>query len=293
MARKFQFKRGPFSRLPILAQAEPAITTDSGSERMFVGNGTKNLELLLKRDASLLAVTTAGSGSAYTATVEGITELKNGVSLIMVPHTACTTIQPTLNVNGLGAKGIRRKSSIGGDTVYGGDTMTWIPVGSPVLLVYDNGYWVTPGLTRPVGSDIVNSVPPSKGGTGLTTLTSGSYMVGNGTSNVQMKTPAQVLTDIKALPAANALVFQNKSVATTAWTSSTTYSAQGYNFRASVACTGVTTSHRPSVTFGCEQAVSGNFAPVAESTVDGVYIYAKEQPTAAISIPSIVCVKGV
>lgn len=90
----------------------------------------------------------------------------------------------------------------------------------------------------------------------------------------------------------NQLVFTGKTVAASAWSANSTYSAQSYGFRASIACTGVTTSHRPDVAFGAADAVSGNFAPISESYAGGVYIYCKEKPTATITIPSIVCIKG-
>lgn len=38
----------------------------------------------------------------------------------------------------------------------------------------------------------------ARGGTGLSTITAGSYMIGNGTNAVSLKTPAQVLSDIGA-----------------------------------------------------------------------------------------------
>lgn len=47
-------------------------------------------------------------------------------------------------------------------------------------------------------SDLSGTTAVSKGGTGKTTLTSGSYLVGNGTSAVALKTPAEVLANIKA-----------------------------------------------------------------------------------------------
>lgn len=90
----------------------------------------------------------------------------------------------------------------------------------------------------------------------------------------------------------NQLVFTGKTVAVSAWSANSTYSAQGYAYRASVACTGVTASHRPDVAFGAADAVGGNFAPVADSYAGGVYIYCKTKPTATVTIPSIVCVKG-
>ena len=50
-------------------------------------------------------------------------------------------------------------------------------------------------------SDVTSgSFGVARGGTGRSTLTSGSYLVGNGTSAVALKTPAQVLSDIGAAP---------------------------------------------------------------------------------------------
>lgn len=66
----------------------------------------------------------------------------------------------------------------------------------------------------------------------------------------------------------------------------------GYSFRASIPLSGVTADYVPSVTFGISDATSGNLAPVADSYAGGVYIYAKEQPTAAVSVLSVVCIKG-
>ena len=50
MARKLQIKRGAKANLPTLSQGEFAMTTDSGAEGLFIGNGTTNLEVALKRD---------------------------------------------------------------------------------------------------------------------------------------------------------------------------------------------------------------------------------------------------
>lgn len=80
------------------------------------------------------------------------------------------------------------------------------------------------------------------------------------------------------------------SVPTTAWAADSTYSAQGYGYRATVAVSGVTATYVPFVTFGVADAISGNYAPAAVSTTDGVYIYAKSAPVAAITIPSVVCI---
>lgn len=50
--------------------------------------------------------------------------------------------------------------------------------------------------TGTLGSDRLPTVPVTKGGTGLTTLTAGSFLQGNGTGNVGLRTAAQVRTDL-------------------------------------------------------------------------------------------------
>lgn len=89
------------------------------------------------------------------------------------------------------------------------------------------------------------------------------------------------------------LAFGPKTVATSAWAANTTYSAQGYGYRASVPLSGVTADHIPDVTFAMADAVSGNLAPLADTYMGGIYIYAKEQPSAIVNIASVVCTKEV
>ena len=80
------------------------------------------------------------------------------------------------------------------------------------------------------------------------------------------------------------------TVQTSAWSSDATY--DGYNYHASIAMSNVTSDYVPSVTFGVAEAESGNFAPVADTYSGGVYIYAKEQPTEAVKVLSISCVRS-
>lgn len=89
------------------------------------------------------------------------------------------------------------------------------------------------------------------------------------------------------------LVFADKAISAPAWSSNSSYSAQGYHWRAGVACAGVTADHRPDVAFDIADAVSGNFAPVADSYTGGVFIYCKTKPTTTVTVRSIVCIKGV
>ena len=85
-------------------------------------------------------------------------------------------------------------------------------------------------------------------------------------------------------------IAKNVAVAPSAWASDSTYSAQGYNYRATATVSGVTSSYVPFVTFGVADAIGGNYAPVAVSLSGGVYIYAKSAPVATLTIPSIVCI---
>ena len=95
----------------------------------------------------------------------------------------------------------------------------------------------------------------------------------------------------KAYVDSKALAFGPQTVATSAWAANTTYSAQGYGFRASVPLSGVTADHIPDVTFAMADAVSGNLAPLADTYAGGIYIYAKEQPSATVNIASVVCTR--
>lgn len=87
------------------------------------------------------------------------------------------------------------------------------------------------------------------------------------------------------------LVFSNISISTTLWTDDITYT--DYPKKADIPCEGVTTNYVADVIFGITEAFSNNYAPVT-LTGDGVVtIYAKEVPSADITIPTIKCEKVV
>ena len=98
----------------------------------------------------------------------------------------------------------------------------------------------------------------------------------------------QELNDLQAGVAVELkkLLFQNTTVATTAFVADATYT--DYPYRASVALSNVISGMIPEVIFGLEDAISGTFAPVAESYNGGVYIYANGVPSANITIPTII-----
>ena len=94
-------------------------------------------------------------------------------------------------------------------------------------------------------------------------------------------TRGKLAADVKVLS------FTNKPVAVSDWVSDTTYG--DFPYRAAVVCDGVTDRHYAQVVFSPEDATSGSFAPVAASYPDGVYVYASKKPSAAVTIPTIIC----
>ena len=73
-------------------------------------------------------------------------------------------------------------------------------------------------------------------------------------------------------------------VATSAFTSDSTYASLGYNVKGTIEMLDITENDVVNVTFDMAQAVSGNFAPISNTYNGGVYIYAKEMPTSTITV---------
>lgn len=110
-------------------------------------------------------VTTEGTGAAYTATVDGITALEAGISFTMIPHVTTTSLTPTLNVNGLGAKKLRRPISSNTGITYDNTASNWLFGDKPIQVTYDGTYWVVTSLTRPDAGDLIGKVRVEHGGT--------------------------------------------------------------------------------------------------------------------------------
>ncbi|MBQ8570276.1 MAG: hypothetical protein IJ444_02060 [Kiritimatiellae bacterium] len=118
----------------------------------------------------LHAVTANSSdGLVYTADVPGITSLTAGARFIMIPGCVSASTTPTLDVNGLGAKYIRRRLSNLATAQQPGYTTNWLTAGSAFTLTYDGTAWIVEGLTKPVSADLYGTLSVSKGGTGATT----------------------------------------------------------------------------------------------------------------------------
>lgn len=157
-------------------------------------------------------------------------------------------------------------------------------------------------VTNALGYTPPTSDTDTKNTAGSTNSSSKLFLIGATSQGVNPQTyshdTAYVGTDgclysnnKKAMTVDQLLSFSNISVPTSAWASDTTYLA--YPYRATLSCSGVTTSHSAEVDFNLTEAVSGNFAPVTATGANVVYIYAMTKPTATITIPTVIARKAV
>ena len=148
-------------------------------------------------------VVTSGTGAGYTATVEGITSLVAGVSFTMIPHVVSASTAPTLNVNNLGAKTIRRRVSNTVGATSAGYNASWLTESKPIRVEYDGTYWIA-DLPKPSAADMSGTLKVANGGTGKTSVTAGNFLIGNGTSAMEEITAAEMAAMVlPAITAAN------------------------------------------------------------------------------------------
>lgn len=121
-----------------------------------------------------LADATSADGIAYTATVEGVSELYNGLIITIIPAINSAATNPTLNVNGLGEKMIRLPLSFNNAAMSMPKMDTYITAGRPLTLQYDaaylngDGIWKVFGKQKTSAQDLYGTVPVESGGTDAT-----------------------------------------------------------------------------------------------------------------------------
>lgn len=86
-------------------------------------------------------------------------------------------------------------------------------------------------------------------------------------------------------------IFENISVPVSAFISDSTY--PDYPFKANISLSGITSEYVPTVNFAMNEAISGDFSPIATIENGILTIYAEVKPIYTINIPNIVCIKEV
>lgn len=127
-------------------------------------------------------------GIAYTATVPHIkaTTINEliGVKLVIIPNmTSTSAASVTLDVNGLGAKGIKRWDNLSTSEWWSFTSASWFKQGYPVTVTFNGTYWIIEGMNKPYATDLSGTVPIANGGTGATSASAARTNLGLQTEN--------------------------------------------------------------------------------------------------------------
>lgn len=110
------------------------------------------------------------------------------------------------------------------------------------------------------------------------------WVEGNGYRLAICKDATASATEWYILPDRFVEVLKFENMSASSWVSDTTY--VDYPYRCDVTCEGVKATDYPEVVFGLTQAVSGDYAPLAETKQNVVSIWSKSNET--ITIPTII-----
>lgn len=121
--------------------------------------------------------TTAGT---WTGTYDGITEYRDGLTVLYKINVEGVSGGTTLDINGLGAKSVNRNASTAVTTMY--------PVGTVLMLTYSGGAWLTAdydantkntaGTSNKVGTKMYLAGATSQTSSGTTTYTNKNVYIG-------------------------------------------------------------------------------------------------------------------
>ena len=174
----------------------------------LVGNGTDALtektpaEVLeaigaaSKTAATPIVEATSTDGIAYTATVNGVTELYNGLTVTIIPDMTSKSTAITLNLNGLGAVPVRLPLSFNNAAMTLPKLDTYYVEQRPITLQYDaeyvaGGMWKVHGKQKTSAQDLYGTVPIESGGTGATTAAEALANLGIIISETEPENPVE------------------------------------------------------------------------------------------------------
>lgn len=164
----------------LMTDYEKPSSSGSVSQLDTVNQAVGKLEKRMDESMYLGVFPTSGTGSAYTVNVPGLTELKNGMSITIIPHVVSTSRSATLNINGLGSKGITRRASGNSGASLAGASANWLSANYPITLVYNSSAnaWTAESLTKPDATDLNGIVTIANGGLGADNAAGGRNNLG-------------------------------------------------------------------------------------------------------------------
>ena len=129
------------------------------------------------KDINKIVVASSTDGVTYTAEVDGITELYEGMEITICPDISNTSNAMTLNINGLGDKPIRRPLSFSTYVANSAES-GFLHADAPCRLMYHANYpnrvndvsgkgiWLMADKVEVSAQDLYGDVPIESGGTG-------------------------------------------------------------------------------------------------------------------------------
>lgn len=204
---------------------------------------------------------TAAGTAQKEVTMPDIDTVFTGLTIFVKFMNSNTAASPTLKVAGLSAYPIYKAG-----VQHPGTTpeMSWI-AGSILPLTFDGQAWIIAGWLNT--NTTYNDATPSARGL----------------------MAAADKTKLDTVSFQDSLIFRDVSVPLSAWVSDSTYT--GYPYKAVITCTGVTADYFPQVAFSQPQITEYFPASVAETGAGTVTVWVRKKPTAAITIPTILCVR--
>lgn len=143
----------------------------------------------------------SSDGVAYTAAVTGVTALSAGLEIQIIPDRVSASTTPTLNVNNLGAKGIRLLTGSNTSATATGAMAAWLSAGKPVTVKYNGTYWIVMDMQRTSAASISGDI------IGIQTKTIGTTWTENEDTGVKSQTVT--ISGMTADDTANVDVYYN------------------------------------------------------------------------------------
>jgi hypothetical protein len=169
---------------------------------------TSSLATKLNKNTAIIGATKTKITYDTNGLVTGGADLSSGD----IPNNAASTTGSAASFTGnlagdvTGTQGATVVGKINGISMAGlttGILKNTTGTGAPSIAIASDFPTLNQNTTG-TSANVTGTVVVANGGTGLNTITSGSYMVGAGTGAVALKTPAQVLTDIGGIASTNA-----------------------------------------------------------------------------------------